>query len=82
MDDSKILAIVEERTRLLPEMDKRLRLVAENQKELNSRVGRNENDIKDVIDKVDNLKIWDRVWNGLNSAALVVIVWLMTGKTP
>jgi hypothetical protein len=89
MEDGQILAIVEERTRLLPDMDKRLREVSENQKILNTRVDRTEKDIQvnrqkiDAIDdKVDNLKIWDRVWNGVNSLVLAVLIYLQTGKMP
>jgi hypothetical protein len=89
MEDGKILAIVEERTRLLPEMDRRLREVTESQKVLSTRVDRTEDDIKtdrqkiDAIDdKVDNLKIWDRVWNGINSLVLAVLIYLQTGRMP
>jgi hypothetical protein len=89
MEDGKILAIVEERTRLLPEMDRRLREVSENQKILNTRVDRTEKDIQAnhqeinaIDDKVDNLKIWDRVWNGINSLVLAVLIYLQTGRMP
>jgi hypothetical protein len=89
MEDGKILAIVEERTRLLPEMDRRLREVTESQKVLSTRVDRTEKDIQvnrqeinAIDDKVDNLKIWDRVWNGVNSLVLAVLIYLQTGKMP
>jgi hypothetical protein len=89
MEDGKILAIVEERTRLLPEMDRRLREVTESQKVLSTRVDRTEKDIQvnrqeinAIDDKVDNLKIWDRVWNGINSLVLAVLIYLQTGRMP
>ena len=89
MEDSQLLARIEERTRLLPDMDKRLRQVTENQRALTSRVDRNERDInqncQDIVkvdEKVDNLKIWDRVWNGINSVVLAVLMDLQTGKIP
>jgi hypothetical protein len=82
MDENNILAIVEERTRLLPDMDRRLRGVAENQAELKTKVDRNCNDIQELDDRVDKLKVLDKVWNGINSLVLAVLIYLQTGKYP
>lgn len=82
MDDTKILAIVEERTRLLPDMDRRLRDMAETQAAMDIKVARNEEDIQKVTKKVDNLNILDKVWNGINTVAVAIMIYLQTGKIP
>ena len=89
MDDARILAIVEERTRVLPDMDKRLRELSENQASMNTAIGHNRDDIKDLFgkhdkldDKVEELKIADRIWNGINSLVVAVLIFWQTGKFP
>lgn len=81
-DDNSILAIVEERTRLLPDMDHRLRDLTKNQASITTKVNRNTQDIKEIDGKVDKLKALDRAWTSINSIALAVLIYFQTGKMP